>query len=184
MPDPAGDSSWLATLVGGSLMGGGAIVAGWQWLMARMKASTEEARAERKAARAEAVENDIIASLEKQVERMQGQIDRLIKHVAEQDDKIEELNKLLGEAMDARVQVMVEATKYREHNAALEAKINIQQATIEAQQSKITTLTQAYNGLSEFVGRLDLSESERSAAPYREAAGWLGQNRDRLAGAA
>ncbi|PWC54671.1 hypothetical protein TSA6c_00040 [Azospirillum sp. TSA6c] len=156
----------------------------YAFVSAKLKAKTEEARAERKAARAEAVENDIISSLEKQVERMQGQIDRLIKHVAEQDDKIEELNKLLGEAMDARVQVMVEATKYREHNAALEAKVNMQQVTIESQQAKITTLTQAYKGLSEWVGLLDLSESDRSAAPYREAAGWLAENRGRLVGAA
>lgn len=173
MADPTTEApAWLSWLLG---TGGAAAMAyqGYLFVSTKLKASTEEARAERKAARAEAIENDIIKALEKQVERMQGQIDRLTKHVAEQDDKIDDLNKLLGEAMDARVQVMVEATKFREHNASLEAKIVMQQA-------ENGRITQAYAELAVFVTGLDLSPLDRAAEPYTAAVSWLARNRARL----
>lgn len=173
MADPTTEApAWLSWLLG---TGGAAAMAyqGYLFVSSKLKASTEEARAERKAARAEAVENDIIASLEKQVERMQAQIDRLTKHVAEQDEKIEELNKLLGDAMNARVQAMLEATKVSEHNAQIEARL----AVVGAERN---SLCAAHAELANWLVGLDLPEGARLSPIYRKAVIWLEHHLARL----
>lgn len=181
MADPTADApSWLTWALGG---GGAATMAwgGWQWIMARMQASKAEARTERKAAIAEAAENDIIATLRKQLEAERQQrsddVALLRKEIAECRKEISDLRGQLDEAFDARVEAMREATKALEQNTLLETRLSV----VGAERN---SLCASHAELINWLAGLDLPDGTRLSPIYRKAMIWLEHNRSILSGAA
>lgn len=177
MPDPTTEApTWLAWVFG---TGGAAAMAHsvYGFVSAKLKAGTEEARAERKAAVKEAAENDIIKTLREQLaeERRQRSEDvALLKtQIAECRKEISELREQLDDALEARVQAMLEATKVREHNAQIEARL------VEVGRENATLLV-AHARLASWVIGLELPEGARLSPIYGEAKSWLAHNRTRL----
>lgn len=177
MPDPTAEApTWLAWVFG---TGGAAAMvhSAWGYVSAKLKAGTEEARAERKAARAEAAETDSIKHLVDQIARMQVEIDRLTKRVADQDAKIEELTDRLTEAIDDRLKAIEEASRVRGDHVQMESRL--------AQEiAEHTALTRAHADLIVFVMGLPLTEADKASPVYIKAMAWKQQNRARLSDAA
>lgn len=173
MADPTAEApAWLAWVFG-TTGAAATLYQGYQFLSAKLKASTEEARAERKAARAEAAETDIIKRLEGQISRMQVEIDRLTKRVAEQDAKLEEFADRLAEAIDDRMRAIEEASRIRGDHVQLETRLTQEIAEHSA-------LTRAHADLATWVMGIDLPESARLSPIYGKAKVWLEHNRARL----
>lgn len=184
MPDPTSEApAWLVWLLGAGASGTSAYGM-WQFVNARLQASKAEARAERKAATAEAAENDIIRTLREALaeERRQRSEDvaLLRAQMAECQKEIAELRSEIDKAYDARFQAMREAANFKEQNAALQAKLDAQAHTITTQQADASALTATYAELSEFVCGLELPAEQRAAAAYVKASAWLLNGRSKL----
>ncbi|PWC69115.1 hypothetical protein TSH7_01335 [Azospirillum sp. TSH7] len=181
MADPTADApSWLTWVFGGGA-GVVALYNAWQFVGAKLKAGTAEARAERQAAVKEAAENDIIKTLREQLaeERRQRSEDvaQLKAQIAECRKEIGELREQLDDALEARVQAMLEATRVREQNAQIETRL----AEVGREN---TALVLAHGELAGWVIGLDLPEGARLSPIYGKAKIWLEHNRARLSDAA
>lgn len=176
MPDPTVDSSWITTILGGAATGGG-VIGAWKAIEAWFGARKAEARTERKEARAEAAEIDIITTLRKQLEAERQQrsddVALLRQEIAECRKEIGELRGQLDDAFDARVRAMQEATQVREHNAQLETRL----AVVGAERN---SLCAAHAELANWLMGLDLPEGARLSPIYRKAVIWLEHHRARL----